>query len=257
MGSVDCICPSFEGPIFDDDLYAGNLCTYDFAAGDMYTTVAFSLTGGNLFRWYRDRWGGTAAAEARDRGTDPYEALLGEMPATPSPLLVLPHFTPTGTPSFDPDARGAVLGLTLGTTRGEFLRGLLEGVAFEMKLNVSILDGAGLPIDEFLATGGGARSPVLVQLKADVLDRPITTVEVTEAGCMGAGILAEAALSGRPAAEIARERVRPGRVIEPDPGRAAVYGERFEEYRHLHDAVKPFCRRRPAEPAETRADDKG
>jgi len=240
MGTVECICPAFPMPVFSDSLFEGNLCTYDFTAGGMYTTVAFSLTGGNLLRWYRDVWGAEEQRLASVRNCSAYDLLMESLPQTPTDLLVLPYFTPSGTPYFETRAGGAVLGLKLSTQRGEFLKGLLEGVSLEMKLNVEILREAGIQIGEFVATGGGARSPGLVQLKADVLNRPITVVEVTEAGCLGVAMHACAALTEEPVAEIAARWVRPVRSVEPQPALADIYTSRFERYRGLYRTLKPL-----------------
>jgi len=238
MGTVECICPAFDRPVFSEELFESNLCTYDHVVDGMYTTVAFCLTGGNLLRWYRDEWAGDDVREARKQGRDPYDLILESMPDSPSKLMVLPHFTPTGTPYFDTAATGAILGLQLSTTRADVLRALLEGVTYEMKLNVDILDRAGVHIDEFIAIGGGAKNQRLVQLKADVLNRPITTVAVTEAGCLGVAMLAKAAVSGDSLDNIAAEWVRPQSVIEPDARRAAVYEEKLETYKKVYPALK-------------------
>lgn len=239
-GTVECICPAFEKPIFADSLFQSNLCTYDHTVPGMYTTVAFSLTGGNLLRWFRDQWGQVEQHEARQTGADPYELLLRGLPAQPTDLIVLPYFTPSGTPYFDARVPGAILGLRLDTTRGQVLRALLEGVALEMRLNVEILQKAGLRVREFRAIGGGARSPVLTQLKADVLDRPITTMAVTEAGCLGAALLAHAAHTRTPPHELAKAWVRTERIVEPDPARAAFYHERFAVYQRVYPWMREF-----------------
>ncbi len=72
----------------------------------------------------------------------------------------------------------------------------------EMRLNLEILQESGLAVRQLRAIGGGAKSPALVQLKADVLDRPITTLAVTEAGCLGVAMLACAAHTGTPPREL-------------------------------------------------------
>lgn len=206
----------------------------------MYTTVAFCLTGGNLLRWFRDEWSAAERAEAERTGADPYEVILKAMPDEPSRLLALPYFTPAGTPYFDTRTPGAILGLRLSTTRDETLRGLLEGVAMEMRLNVEILAESGFAIRDFRAIGGGAKSPALTQLKADVLNRPITTVEVTEAGCLGAAMLACAADKGRPLAELAGRWVKTVGAATPDAKRAAAYDEKFEQYKRLYPVLRDF-----------------
>lgn len=239
-GTVECICPAFDRPVFADDLFRSNLCTYDFTLPGMYTTVAFSLTGGNLLRWFRDQWAHQEVAEAARTGADPYDLILRGMAAEPTDLLVLPYFTPSGTPYFDAKVPGAILGLRLTTTRAQVLRALLEGVAFEMRLNVDILERAGLRIREFRAIGGGAKNLALTQLKADVLDRPITTLEVTEAGCLGVAMLACAAHTNAKPQELVAAWVKPASLVEPDPRRARRYAERFAAYQRLYPAVRDW-----------------
>jgi xylulokinase len=242
-GTVECICPAFDEPIFADALFRNNLCTYDHTVQGMYTTVAFSLTGGNLLRWFRDEWGQPEVEEAARTGADPYDLLTEHMAAAPTEILVLPYFTPSGTPYFDAQVPAAILGLRLTSKRGEVLRALVEGVAFEMRLNVDILEQAGLRVREFRAIGGGARSAALTQLKADVLGRPITTLAVTEAGCLGVAMLACAADTGARPQELAETWVRTESVVEPEARRAAAYEERFRAYRELYPMVRQFYER--------------
>ncbi len=239
-GTVECICPTLAQPVLSDELFRSNLCTYDHALPGAYTTVAYSLTGGNLLKWFRDQWAQTEVREAGRIGADVYDLVLAGMTPEPSGLLVLPYFTPSGTPHFDAEVPGAILGLRLTTTRGEILRALLEGVALEMRLNVEILEASGVSVSEFRAVGGGARSGALTQLKADVLGRQITTVEVTEAGCLGAAVLACSAATGEKPETLAEKWVRTGPAVEPDPARAPHYAGRFEDYRRLYPALKQF-----------------
>ena len=237
-GTVECICPAFDSAILDPRLMEGNLCTYDYTLPGMYATVLYSLTGGNLLQWFRNEWGQREVQQAEAAGRNAYELLLERMDPEPTDLLVLPYFTPSGTPYFDADVPGAILGLRLGHTRGQVLRALLEGVAMEMRLNVDLLEQAGLRTDEFRAIGGGANSRVLTQLKADVLGRPITTMGVTEAGCLGVAMLACAAVSGAEPRELVDTWVETRDAVEPDAARAARYDEKFEQYKRLYPAMR-------------------
>ena len=237
-GTVECICPAFEKPIIDRRLFENNVCTYDYTIPGMYTTVVYSLTGGNLLQWFRDQWAQQEVQAAKQSGKGVYDLILAEMAAEPTDLSVLPYFTPSGTPYFDAKLPGAILGLRLDTTRGQVLRGLLEGVALEMRLNVDILDRSGLAIGEFRAIGGGAKNPSLTQLKADVLGRPITTLEVTEAGCLGVAMLACAAHGGvARMRELADVWVKPTSTVEPDRQQAKRYAEKFEQYKQLYPTL--------------------
>jgi xylulokinase len=235
-GTVECITPAFNRPVFTDELRKNNLCTYDHAVPGMYATVAFSLTGGNLLKWFRDEFGAAETEMAGKTGSDPYELLLNRMPAEPTRLLVLPYFTPSGTPYFDVSVKGAILGLDLSVTREEIMKALLEGVAFEIKLNLEILKQSGNEVKELRVIGGGARSRIHIQLKADVTGMPITIPDVTEAGCMGVAMLAKAAFPKQNVREIAKKWVKPVLKVEPDPD--AFYKAKFEIYKNIYPALK-------------------
>ena len=237
-GTVECITPAFENAAFKDVLMDSNLSTFDHTYPGLYSTVAFSLTGGNILRWYRDNWAQTEVAAAKQNGVNAYQLILDGMPKEPSSLMVLPHFTPTGTPHFDPEATGAIVGLRMTSTRGEVLRALLEGVAFEMRLNLDIMDKAGWTINELRAVGGGARNRDWTQLKADVLGKPITTVSVTEAGCLAMAMLACAATTGRGLTDLVDSWVQTTSVVEPNVGHVAYYDKRFKLYRELYPTLR-------------------
>jgi xylulokinase len=235
-GTVECITPAFNSPAFTEELRKNNLCTYDHAVPGMYASVAFSLTGGNLLKWFRDEFGTVETELARKTGKDPYELLLNQMPAEPTGLLVLPYFTPSGTPYFDVSVKGAILGLDLSVTREEILKALLEGVAFEISLNLEILKQSGYEVKELRVIGGGARSAVHIQLKADVTGMPITILDVTEAGCMGVAMLAKAALTKQNVGEIAKKWVIP--VSKVEPTQHDYYKAKFEIYKNIYPALK-------------------
>lgn len=235
-GTVECITPAFNGPVFTDELCKSNLCTYDHTAPGMYATVAFSLTGGNILKWFRDEFGEAEVKLAKEKQCDPYELLMNQMPREPSRLMVLPYFTPSGTPYFDVKVKGTILGLDMSVSREELMRALLEGVAFEIKLNLVILKQSGYEVNELRIIGGGARSLKHVQLKSDVIGMPITILDVTEAGCMGVAILAKAFHEKIDVRAIASQWVKP--VAKVEPKLHSHYNSKFEQYRKLYHSLK-------------------
>ena len=237
-GTVECITPIFKKLIFSDELQNNNICIYDYVIKDIYTTVVFNLTGGNILKWFRDEFGAVEVAKAKLDGTDAYELLLDHVGAKPSSLLVLPYFTPSGTPYFDTETKGAIFGLRLSTHRGEIIRALLEGITFEMRLNLEILENSGCKIRELRAVGGGAKSAIWTQLKADVMNKIITTLNVKEAGCCGAAMLACAADKKAPISELAKKWIKPLSTVYPQPENKDWYDGRFEIYRKLYKTVK-------------------
>jgi len=241
-GTVECITPAFAQPIFSDDLRRNNLCTYDHAAPGLYTTVAFSLTGGNVLKWFRDQFGAPEIRQARETGGNAYSLLMRAVEDRPTDLMVLPYFTPSGTPYFDTETPGAILGLRLTTTRGQVLRALLEGVCFEMLLNLDILHRCGLEVTELRAIGGGAKSEVWTQLKADVLGRAITVLEVVEAGCLGCAVLGRAAITEQSPVNIASQWARPIRTVQPRAAFRDAYAQRMEDYQRFYATLRALAK---------------
>jgi xylulokinase len=239
-GSVECFCPVLEVPSFSPELQRNNLCCYDYTIKGKYTSVAYSLTGGNILRWMRDELGQPETEKAAVTGQNPYTLLLDAMPEEPTSLLVLPYFSATGTPYFDTRAKGAIIGLQHTTTKGEITKALLEGVAFEMKLNLQLMQNSGMHIDTFIATGGGTRHPAWNRLKADVLNKKIVVREVSEAGCFGAALLACSAIEKIPVSELYGQIAAGSEIISPDPKKSLTYDKKFESYKMLYPCLKQF-----------------
>jgi len=235
-GSVECITPAFGKPVFTNELQRNNLCTYDHSAPGMYATVAFSLTGGNLFRWFRDKFGTEEVKKASEANCDAYEILINSLPDTPSRVLVLPYFTPSGTPYFDVDVKGTILGLDLSVSREEILKGLLEGVAMEIRLNIEILKQSGYEVSELRIIGGGSKSEKHVQLKSDVIGMPVTIPDVSEAGCMGVAMLAKAYNDRGDVKDIASQWIKPVKRITPS--NKEYYNNKFRQYKSLYRSLR-------------------
>lgn len=239
-GSVECFCPVLEKPSFSDELRLNNLCCYDYTIRGKYTSVAYSLTGGNILRWMRDELGQSEKALAASSGLNAYSLLLDAMPSRPSELLVLPYFSATGTPYFDTRAKGAIVGLRLSTTKGEITKALLEGVALEMKLNLQLMEKSGMQISTLIATGGGTRHPKWTQLKADVLNKKIIVREILEAGCFGAALLAQSATENVSVEDLLRHKSAEVVEFSPNNENAGFYAEKYDRYKTLYPALKRF-----------------
>ncbi|MCX7730958.1 MAG: FGGY family carbohydrate kinase [Candidatus Caldatribacterium sp.] len=238
-GTVECIAPAIPHFVRGEAMWRNNLCCYHHAFPGLYTTLVYNFTGGVILRWFRDNFGEKEKEVAERLGKDAYELLLDGLPEYPTNLLVLPHFTMTGTPYFDSHSAGMVVGLSLNTTKKEFTKALLEGVSYEMKLNLALLKEAGIGVARLRAIGGGAKSPVWLQLKADIYGIPVETLSVSEAACFGAALLGRKAKEGTADfAGLINDLVRVQRVYEPDLGRAKIYEERFAVYRRLYPALK-------------------
>ena len=130
--------------------------------------------------------------------------------------------------------------MKLSTKRADFIRALLEGVALEMRLNLDILQQSGCSVNELRVIGGGAKSDIWNQLKADVIGKKITILNVTEAGCLGVAMLARASATGQSLIETAQDWIKPVGTKEPRPEFKGIYDKKFESYKMLYPALKNF-----------------
>jgi xylulokinase len=238
-GTADVLSTASKTPLLSDPIFEGYYPCYLHAAPSMYFTFALNHSGGILLRWYRDTFGGIEMNEARSSGRDPYDLLLASMPDGPSPLLILPHFNGSGNPVCDMQSKGAVLGLSLATTRGDFVKAILEALTFELRINLDYLRGAGLDVRELRAVGGGARSAACLRIRADILGRPIATLRVREAACLGAAVLAGSASGVYASVQQGVEStVRTAEVFDPDAARTKMYDERADVYREIYPTLR-------------------
>lgn len=243
-GTVECIAPAFDRLVLTPEMLRNNYCCYAHVVPGLFITLAFNFTGGCLLRWYRDNFGDKEAEEARVSGLNVYDILLGKAGTSPSPLLVLPHFTVTGTPWFDARARGAILGLTLATNKGDLIKGILDGITYEMRLNLECLQQCGVSIQELRAIGGGAQSRTWMQLKADIFERPVTALNVSEAACLGAAMLAGVATGVFSSFDEATTTlVQEAERFEPNSNAAESYRARYAIYKDVYPALRDLSHR--------------
>lgn len=237
MGTFTCITPVFSQRRAPQLMLNRGLNTEHHVVPGHYVSFLYT-PGGSLVKWFRDTF---AAAEGE--ADDIYAALLAEMPQGPSGILVLPHFAPTGPPSFISDSTGLIAGLRLETSRGEILKGILEGITFYLKECVDSLPPTGIEIDDYWVAGGGSQSDRWVQLSADILGRRFVRPAVTEAGALGAALIAGVGSGVYPSFETAVEgMIRRERTFEPDDDRHNMYGDWYERYQQLWPAASASLR---------------
>ena len=240
-GGALAILASCDQPLFD----AGRRvpCQVHAPPG-MYCMMPYGLTAGMALRWFRDQFFQFEAQEAVAAGLDPYDAMT-QLASLISPgangLVVLPHLEGAYCPEFNPAARAVFFGVTLRHTKAHFIRAILESVAYMLKRNFSLLESLGLPIHTIYSLGGAARSNLWLQIKADVLQKPITTLQVEEAACLGAAILGATAVRGYNSIdEAVIHMVQPKQTIEPDPSLESIYQHGYAQYVQLYDKLIPL-----------------
>jgi xylulokinase len=239
MGTYLCIVPVFAERREPQEMMPLGLNTEHHAAPGRYVTFIYNQ-GGQLLKWYRDTFARVEKERAVSSGEDIYEILIREAPTAPSSVLVLPSFTMTGPPEFIPDPVGAMVGLRVETTRGDILKGIMEGVVFYQKEMVDGLASTGIEMSELRAGGGGSKSDAWLQICADVLEKPVIRAKVGEAGCLGAAVIAGTGTGKFPSLEQGVEAmVGLGTRFEPDPVATRRYAERYAQYSSLWKLLRP------------------
>jgi xylulokinase len=205
------------------------------ALPDRYLFELGVTTTASALRWLRELLG---------LGPEAMPALEAEVAASrpgADGLLMFPFLMGARSTRWNPDARGLLLGFSLGHKRGDIARALMEGVAFEIATCLAGLRDIGMQPREVVLMGGGARSAVWNQIKADVLGLPLLRPRYTEAASLGAAILAARAvgLIDNPEAAAA-EWNPPLEIIAPRPEVAPLYAGRRALFDDVYQALVPL-----------------
>jgi xylulokinase len=242
MGTYHCIAPVLSHRRETSIMVKRGLSTEHHAVPGRYMCFIYNH-GGSLLKWFRDTFATVEHHQAQDAEMDIYSILISEMPEKLSSVVVLPHFAPTGTPDFLTDSCGVITGLHLDTSRGEILKGTLEGITLYLRESVEALPEAGISIEDYRAVGGGSKSDAWIQICADILGRPFARPVITEAGALGSAMIAGIGSEVFPNFQSGVEAmVKLDRTFEPDPAQHERYTARFEEYRHLYPLLKDYLR---------------
>jgi xylulokinase len=242
MGTYLCIMPVFAERPPSSAMIERGLNTEHHARSGRFVSFIYNQCG-SAVKWYRDTFAAEEHRQALAEGLDVYDRLFAELPEDPSSVAVLPHFAFMGPPEFVSDASGVIAGLRLDTRRSDILKGILEGAIFSLKESVSTLPGAGIHLRRYRATGGGSRSRAWVQLCADILGRPFERTDVSEAGALGAAILAGSGTGVYASLEEGTAvTVRIRDRLDPTAANIEPYEQRYKRYLHLWSLLEDYLR---------------
>lgn len=202
-----------------------------------WTLEAALASGVHALDWFRERILGDGSEAALSR----LEAEAAEVPAGADGLLFLPYLIRAETPYWDPDARGAWVGLREHHRLPHLYRAVLEGIAYEQLLVLSMIESdTGFRVQRLRLMGGGARSELWVRMMADIFERSVEVTTHAETTALGVAILAAAAAGVEGETDVigtARRMSLGWRPVEPRTDDRQVYRRRYEVYRELYPAL--------------------
>jgi xylulokinase len=200
------------------------------------------LSAGGSFQWFRNELGKAEVAMARKKGEDPYFLLTDEA-ALAGPgaegLFFLPYLTGERTPHFDPDAKGAWVGLTVRHGRAHMIRSVLEGATFAMRDSLELIREMGVAIEQVRVSGGGARNALWKKIQADIYGCDVHTLNSTEGPAFGVALLAQVGTGVfKSVPEACDAMIRPVDATRVDARAKAYYDRAFAVYRELYTDLR-------------------
>ena len=227
-GTALVVTTSINSP--DTDIWKP-VCVYTHGIQSKYLKVLVIQAAGIIYKWFRDTF---CIDLAEDRFGEMNKLAAMEPPGSRG-LLVYPHFTGTQFPLTNNKIRGSFIGVGLDTTRGSFLRAIMESIAFTLRECIEYL---GVHPDEIRSLGGGSKSSLWNQIKADVTGIKICTMSIEEAALLGAAILGGCATGIFTSPETACAGMNGNNQYRPDKTNRSVYDECYGRYRQLYSALE-------------------
>ncbi len=232
-GTVECVTPVFDKIPENKRLYDEGYSVVPYVFDGTYVCYALSFTGGAVIKWFRDNF-----AENKS-----YKELDSFVKEGPSGIMVMPHFAGAANPYMDNGSKAAILGLTLEHTDVDLYKALMEGVTYEIMTNIEHLETFGITPEKLFATGGGASSDVWLQIKADILNRPVTALTAKEVGACGTCMMVGVAMGIYKDLYEAKEFfVKEKKTYTPYADNAIKYKKYYDAYKNIYSSIRPIIR---------------
>ena len=210
-----------------------------------WTAEAMSFASASAYRWFRDVICTKEIADAEAEGKDAYE-IINEEIASSVPgahgITFLPYLQGKANNHAGESRvpfRATFTGMSMATVRADLCRAVAEGILYEMKDIISIIREHDMKPDNVRVTGGITKSPMWCQMAADILEMPVTILETSENGCLGAAVFAGIGAGVyKDAEEGVNRAVRVKEVYEPNFDNKAAYDEGFERFVTLYKKLE-------------------
>jgi len=215
------------------------------AVPGLYIYMPFAQTAGAVYKWFRDTFGQSEvqSVDSPEKAFDALNRLAGSVGPGADGLVFLPFLAGASFPENDSFARGGFYGIALRHNRAHFARAILESIGYMLRKILDIVENAGIEVKEVHSMGGGARSDLWLQIKADICGYPFVKMMEEETATLGAAILASVRTGDYDSyEEAARVIVKTGRRFLPDTSNTAIYRRGFSLYNGLYERLKPLFR---------------
>ena len=242
VGSSSWIGLASREPIFDPEMRTFNWVHLD---PTLYSPCATMQTAGYSVNWMKNTLCGLELLQATEMNINPYRLIdekIETSPAGANNLLFLPYLLGERSPRWNPDAKGAFIGLKMTHNHADIYRSVLEGVAFNLKVIMEIFEGFA-PINEVILIGGGAKGRVWMEILADVWQKTILIPKyLEEATSMGAAICGGVGIGAFPDFKVINQFNNIETEIQPREQYKETYDRLYKIFNKAYEALVPIYR---------------
>jgi len=206
--------------------------------------------GAYTLKWFKENFGQSETEIAEKLKISPYDILMIEAKKAPPGalgLFVVPYWLGAFSPYYDTSARGVIFGFTGSHRREHLIRAIIEGVAYEVRLNLENLEDASKKsVDEIRVYGGGAKSSLWCQIIADICNKKVRVTQTEENTALGAAILAATSIFYKDVLEAADKMIKIRAEYNPIKENVAFYDKSYNHvYKMLYQSLKHLFREIP------------
>jgi xylulokinase len=226
IGSACQISTAVNKPIYDNKFRTNTFC---HVKNDLWIILGGHLNGGITLEWLKEN-------HFPYMSFVEFDAKAEEIEAGSEGVIFLPYLSGERAPYHDPCAKAILFGMTLRHNHKHIIRALMEGVIMAMRLSLEIFKELNIPIDKIVASGGGAKSEIWLQMQADIFNADIYKTLGNEEACIGAAIVAGVGVGIYKSIEEACSAIveYSSKVTYPDKENVRIYNELFEKYKLLY-----------------------
>ncbi len=235
IGSSSWIALATRQPILDPEM---RTFTFAHLVPGMFSPCGTMQAAGASYQWARDELAQIEQLVAERLGLSPYELLNQEVLQSPPgarALLFLPYLLGERSPRWNPNARGAFVGLTVRHQQADLLRAVLEGITFNLRVILEAFQQQGAVIEALRVIGGGAQGAAWNQIMADIFGLPVLRLAISaEATSMGAAVAGGVGVGIWNDFSQADQMVQVASETQPDKRRLALYAELYEIFNEVY-----------------------
>jgi xylulokinase len=247
IGTAGVITVCSDKPL--PDARNRTLC-WNYCLRDKWVSLGITQTAGESLNWFKNAFDASESAVSGDIFEE-YNNAVKAVPPGCGGLVFLPYLNGERTPYWDSTARGVYFGVGLNTSKGHFVRAIMEGVSFALRHCVETVESLGIKIEQIEAVGGGLKSQAWLDILSHVMRRPIRTVKAPDTGHIGNMLLCARGLGIISSIEeTARKIVRYEREAF-HPEKDDVYERQYDVFLQLYEDLRPSYRRACASMEET------